>query len=162
MIWLNRLSDMQEVTKALSTQFPHLSFRAGRGFYWSAPAGEVVYRKNAQGQRAIWSLLHETSHALLSHESYHNDFELIEMEVAAWERAKHLANDLGLPAIDEGHLQDCLDTYRDWLHKRSVCPNCATKSLQATSQEYHCFNCGTQWRVTPSRFCRTYRATIAA
>ncbi len=153
---------MQEVTKTLSEQFPHLSFKAGRGFYWSAPTGEVVYSRSAQGDQAIWSLLHETSHALLTHQSYGNDFELIEMEVAAWEHAKGLASRLGLPTIDEGHLQDCLDTYRDWLHKRCVCPNCGTKSLQSTSQAYRCFNCSTQWRVTPSRFCRTYRARISA
>ncbi len=153
---------MHELAKSLATAFPHLAFRPGKKFYWSATSSEVVYNTNASGDTAIWALLHETSHALLRHRSYTNDFELIEMEVAAWERAKQLAQKLGLPAIDEDHQQDCLDTYRDWLHKRCLCPHCGTKNLQSDSRHYRCFNCDTQWRVTPSRFCRTYRTKVTA
>lgn len=152
---------MRQLAKTLAAEFPQLSFRPGNKFYWSAPTAEVVYNASASGDTALWSLLHETSHALLNHQSYRNDFELIEMEVAAWEHAKQLSQQFGLPPIDENHLQDCLDTYRDWLHKRCVCPRCGTKNLQADSQHYHCFNCSTRWRVTTSRFCRTYRTKVS-
>lgn len=107
----------------------------------------------------VWSLLHETGHALLDHTSYKADFELLRLEVEAWERAKLLAADLDV-AIDEDHIQDCLDTYRDWLFKRSICPQCNTKCLQQGDfVHYRCFNCHTVWRVSSSRFCRAYRST---
>jgi hypothetical protein len=51
-----------------------------------------------------------------------------------------------------------LDTYRDWLYKRSICPTCTAKCLQQGDfVHYRCFNCHTTWRVTASRFCRAYR-----
>lgn len=136
------------------------SFKAARTFCWSPEARQVQYDASATDLPGTWSLLHETSHGLLKHTTYATDFDLLRLEMDAWERAKCLAQELGLPAIDEGHIQDCLDTYRDWLHRRSSCPSCSTKSLQTSKQQYACFNCGSRWRVTPSRFCRAYRATI--
>jgi hypothetical protein len=148
---------MQSLIHRLQSQFPTICFRADTRFYWSPEKSEVVYKANARGHEARWALLHETSHALLHHSSYRNDFELVEMEVAAWERAKTLAAELQLDAIDEDHIQDCLDTYRDWLHKRCLCPECGTRSFQQDAQHYNCHNCATTWQVTPSRFCRSYR-----
>jgi hypothetical protein len=59
--------------------------------------------------------------------------------------------------IDEEHIQNCLDTYRDWLHKRSTCPRCDSHGLQ-TSEQYKCYNCRAVWRVGNERFCRAYRS----
>jgi hypothetical protein len=126
-----------------------------------------------QDQQAQWALLHETGHALLEHQSYKGDFELLRLEVAAWERAREVAAtishdfspdstpDAGMDVtIDEDHIQDCLDTYRDWLYKRSICPTCTTKCLQQDDfVHYRCFNCHTTWRVSSNRFCRAYRNT---
>jgi hypothetical protein len=79
------------------------------------------------------------------------------MEVAAWEYAKELAKRYGV-SIDEDHVQDCLDSYRDWLYKRSICPACGTKSIQQDQElQYQCFNCRSMWGVAASRFCRPYR-----
>ncbi len=143
----------------LQARFPALRFTAGRQFSWSPETGKIFYKTGADGRRAIWSLLHETGHALLEHTSYQADFELLRLEVAAWERAKALAGDLDI-VIDEGHIEDCLDTYRDWLYKRSICPTCTTKCLQQGDfVHYRCFNCHTVWRVTASRFGRAYRST---
>jgi len=152
---------MQPLAIDLKRRYPNLVFRAGTRFAWSPEQRQITYDRRAKDNAGRWSLLHETSHALLEHCSYANDFNLIEMEVAAWERAKHLAAELLQETIDEDHIQDCLDTYRDWLHRRSTCPSCSTKSLQEDKQHYRCFNCQSRWRVTPSRFCRSYRATIA-
>jgi len=141
----------------LQAQFSDLRFTPGNQFCWSPETGEIFYKAAARGRQAVWSLLHETGHALLGHKTYEADFELIKLEVAAWERARRLADSLGLK-IDEDHIQDCLDTYRDWLYKRSICPNCTTKSLQQGDfVHYRCFNCHTVWRVSASRFCRAYR-----
>lgn len=150
---------MESTLKQLRKLHPGLSFKPGQQFCWSPETHEIFYIESAGGDTAIWSLLHETGHALLNHNSYQADFQLIRLEVAAWEQAKQLAATLQL-VIDENHIQDCLDTYRDWLYKRSICPGCHAKCLQQDDfVHYRCFNCHTIWRVTPSRFCRAYRST---
>jgi hypothetical protein len=148
---------MQALIDQLKALFPALRFTAGTQFCWSPETTEIFYKAEATGQKACWALLHETGHALLEHTSYQGDFELLRLEVEAWERAQALATEVDV-SIDEDHIQDCLDTYRDWLYKRSICPNCTTKSLQQGDfVHYRCFNCHTTWRVTASRFCRAYR-----
>lgn len=150
---------MDKLITELKSKFPKLKFTPGRQFSWSPEAGAIIYKPGAKGRRAIWSLLHETGHALLRHQSYKADFELLRLEVEAWERARQLAADLGT-TISEDHIEDCLDTYRDWLYKRSICPTCSTKCLQQGDfVHYRCFNCHTTWRVTASRFGRAYRST---
>ena len=150
---------MGQLLDQLRNQFPSLTYREGTAFCWSPETQEISYTKRADKTSAAWSLLHETSHALLGHTRYQTDFELIKMEVAAWEKAKELAKDFGI-AIDENHIQDCLDSYRDWIYARSICPYCGNKSLQQSDlRHYKCFNCRGTWSVTPSRFCRAYRAT---
>jgi len=115
--------------------------------------------RGAKGENALWSLLHETGHALLGHTTYKADFELLQLEVAAWEKAKEIAKVLEI-TINNDHIEDCLDTYRDWLHKRSVCPNCTTQCLQQDDlSHYRCYNCHTKWKVSTNRFCRAYRSS---
>jgi hypothetical protein len=148
---------MEKIIADLRAKFPELDFRPGNQFYWSPETGGIVYEADAKGRHASWSLLHETGHALLKHASYQGDFELLRLEMSAWEKARELGRDLGI-SISEDHIQSSLDTYRDWLHKRSICPSCGNKSLQQGDfVHYRCFNCHTVWRVTASRFCRAYR-----
>jgi hypothetical protein len=148
---------MDELITTLQGKFPRLKFTAAKQFYWSPETGEIFYRQGAREQEAEWSLLHETGHAALEHQSYQGDFELLQMELEAWERARQLGREIGIK-ISEDHVQDCMDTYRDWLYKRSICPGCGTKCLQQDDHEYYgCFNCHTVWRVSASRFCRAYR-----
>lgn len=143
----------------LRVRYPELRFVAGERYCWSPTTHEVIYDKTRRGKTANWSLLHETGHALLDHQSYLADFELLQIEMAAWQKARQIASEFDI-VIDEDHIQDCLDTYRDWLYKRSICPHCSTRALQQNDYvHYRCFNCHTTWRVTPSRFCRAYRAT---
>jgi len=150
---------MIDMITRLQAQYPNLHFSYGERFYWSPETDEIFYDPNASGESAAWSLLHETGHALLRHQTYQADVELLRLELEAWERARELAKDVGIN-IDEDHIQDCLDTYRDWLYKRSICPSCGTKSLQQNDfVHYKCFNCHTAWRVSADRFCRPYRST---
>lgn len=150
---------IDELITELGVRFPALHFAPGQQFSWSPETGEIFYKTGAGGRQAVWALLHESGHALLGHTSYQADFELLRLEMVAWERAKILAADLAL-TIDEEHIEDCLDTYRDWLYKRSICPTCTTKCLQQGDfVHYRCFNCHTVWRVSASRFCRAYRST---
>ena len=151
---------MQPVLKSLSSRFPDLTFTSGKQFCWSPESQEIFYKLDAASCTDTWALLHETGHALLGHQNYRADFELLQMEIAAWNRARLLANELKIN-IDEDHIQDCLDTYRDWLYQRSLCPNCSTQCMQeADFQHYRCFNCHTVWRVSANRFARAYRKTL--
>lgn len=150
---------MEAVLDRLRALHPSLKFSVGEQFCWSPETREVFYRPDASDSSCVWSLLHETGHALLGHASYQADFELLRLEVAAWDQARTLATQLGI-VIDEDHIEDCVDTYRDWLYKRSICPTCRTKCLQQDDfVHYRCFNCHTSWRVSASRFCRAYRST---
>lgn len=147
---------MEKLLKELAHDYPAVQFVASRTFYWSPATNQVYYSSRAAGDGS-WSVLHELAHALLGHSSYAHDIELLQLEVAAWEKAKQLGGRYNI-AIDSDHIEDCLDSYRDWLYKRSICPSCGAKSIQQDGvPRYQCFNCHNVWRVTPSRFCRPYR-----
>jgi hypothetical protein len=148
---------MKKLLERLQADYPGIRFTRGEAFFWSPKDKSVTYASvSAQPLIARWSLLHEVSHGILGHMSYKSDFELMELEVAAWHKAQELGKQYDVE-IDPEHIQDCLDTYRDWLHRRSTCPTCGTVSLQKDSETYNCFNCRTTWRVSSSRFCRPYR-----
>jgi hypothetical protein len=154
--------NMQNSTKnsllALVTRdYPRINFVASTNFYWS-PKENTVYFSEGEllSEQSQWSLLHELSHGLLGHKNYKNDFELLSFELDAWEQAKKIASGYSV-SIDEDHVEDCLDTYRDWLHARSCCPTCKLNGIQLSSTSYKCMNCKAKWTVSPSRFCRPYR-----
>ena len=139
---------------------PNIKLESGSSFFWSPKQNKITYNQSIINTPiGIWSMLHEAAHALMNHTGYNSDLGLLKLEVEAWDEAKKLGNKLGL-VIDENHIQDCLDTYRDWLHRRSTCPNCAVVCLQSTSTPYYCHNCSTSWHVSASRFCRPYRLQI--
>ncbi len=145
----------QHLFKKLQTLVPGVTFRLGEAFSWSPGQATVTYCHHVSAE-PMWALLHEAGHATLRHKNYQNDIDLLQKEVAAWDQAKELASQLDI-TIEEDHIQDCLDTYRDWLHQRSTCPRCGTVSLQTSSSKYQCHNCLASWRVSISRFCRPYR-----
>lgn len=151
---------MKPILKKIRADYPNVEFVEGSAFYWSPATRQIFYaytEKKTDINSATHAILHELSHAILGHSTYTTDFELVQMEAAAWEHAKNLATRYNL-TISENHIQDCLDSYRDWLYKRSICPTCSTKSIQCNEKNsYQCFNCRTHWKVTSSRFCRPYR-----
>ena len=148
---------MKTLLAKLRQDFPQLKFEAGELFSWSPKDQRVIYStSSADDQHPIWSLLHEVGHGLLEHANYSSDFELVKLEAAAWEKATKLAANYGYQ-IDADHIQDCLDTYRDWLHQRSACPRCHTTSLQRNMTTYCCYNCNAEWRVSRAKICRPYR-----
>lgn len=135
--------------KALSQDFPDISFAKSDAFSWS-PEKKTVYYKNTSD---INSLLHEVAHAALDHNEYAFDVELIKMEREAWS----YANDVLAPkyslSLDQGAAEVMLDTYRDWLHSRSLCPNCTATGLQVGRGRYRCLACTSDWRVNEARSC---------
>jgi len=141
----------------LSQLTPDIHYIPGDQFCWSPKNKTITYLAQHSKLEDDWALLHETGHALLGHQNYKTDFELVRMEMAAWIKAKELALKLNTE-ISEDHIQECLDSYRDWLHRRSICPKCGTKTIQKDqSNDYICFNCHEGWQVSASRFCRSYR-----
>lgn len=144
----------------LTATYPYVTFKPGTTFLWSPNEGTVSYTPDQlSSDKGAWSLLHEVSHAILRHQDYRNDFELLQLEVAAWEHAIAMQSEFGVK-IDPNFIEDCLDTYRDWLHQRSTCPTCGSGGLQQDSRTYRCHNCLTTWHVSQSRFCRPYRKKL--
>ena len=148
---------MKNLVKKLKKDYPDIKFEGGDRFTWSPERQIVVFKTTSVGDKvAVWSLLHEVGHALLGHSTYKSDFNLVQLESEAWQKAKELGTLYGYE-IDPEHIEDCLDTYRDWLYKRSLCPACSTSSLQSDERTYKCFNCGAEWHVSKSKLCRPYR-----
>ncbi len=147
---------LRALAASLQKDFPDLKLVAGSGFYWSPKQKTVYFNPKAQGDFTELSLLHELGHGVLNHTTFRTDFELLQLEVAAWNMAKELAPKYNVE-VDREHIEDSLDTYRDWLHDRSQCPTCGVRSLQVDQHTYHCYNCQERWQVSRSRFCRAYR-----
>lgn len=146
---------MNELVLKLRQHYPDITFVEGDIFHWSPQKKQVTYT-NSKNDQAAWSLLHETGHALLDHASYTSDMQLLKKEVAAWQKAVQLAPEFDIKIHDD-HIQDCLDSYREWIHKRSTCPTCSLKGFQEAPDTYTCLNCKAAWHVGTERFCRPYR-----
>lgn len=158
-VWLKK-NMKQQVIDYVAEVLPNISLEAGDAFYWSPNKQLITYNLAVMDKPlGQWALLHEASHAILKHLNYSSDVGLLKLEVQAWHNAKKIAKQLGID-IDENHIQDCLDTYRDWLYRRSSCPNCRIVCIQKTATVYSCHNCQTTWSVSASRFCRPYRLTV--
>jgi ribosomal protein S27AE len=147
---------MEKLVHKLQKDHPELTFVAGQAVCWSPQNNHIFYSvENGED-----GLLHEVGHALLGHHSYTSDVDLLSKEVDAWQEACVLATRYGI-TVDQEHAEDCLDTYRDWLHKRSTCPSCGTIGLQDAPKRYLCLNCHHTWHVSAARFCRPYRRSRA-
>lgn len=141
----------------LSSDFPTISFILSDRFWWSPQNKSIFYNSFAISKpHGQWTLLHEVGHALSDHQHYGHDIELIEMEMQAWAKANQIASDYDIQ-INNNHIQNCLDTYRDWLHLRSTCPKCHSVGIQEDKKTYYCYNCHNSWIVSETRFCRPYR-----
>lgn len=148
-----------EFIQRLKKDYPGFTIVKGSQEHWSPKKNTITFNPGQTPERIRFGILHELAHALLEHKNYSSDFELLKMESEAW----HLAAKIGLKygvTISEDHIQNCLDTYRDWLHRRSQCPTCDMHVLQDSSTVYKCFNCGTNWKVSSGRFVRPYRRAI--
>jgi len=144
---------MERLVKRLRQDYPDFIFTAGTTHCWSPKGQEIFYTPDNPA-----GLLHELAHARLKHRTYRSDMELLRKELAAWEEAQALGQQYDI-ALDRDYVEDCLDTYRDWLHKRSTCPTCGSTGLQQ-GDAYVCPNCCVSWQVTTARLRRPYRRTI--
>jgi predicted RNA-binding Zn-ribbon protein involved in translation (DUF1610 family) len=140
----------------IAKDYPQFKFVPGPQEHWSPKTNTITYCETEPFNELRYGMLHELAHALLEHKNYQTDFELLKLESDAWELAIKIGKKYKIN-LNKDHIQDCLDTYRDWLHRRSKCPSCGTHSLQKDQNTYVCFNCGTNWTVSHRRFARAYR-----
>ena len=152
---------MQSTTSLISqlkTSYPDFSFKKADHFLWSSSEQTIYYISNNHNDSAF--LLHELSHAILNHSNYSHDVELIAMESKAWDKAIDLGNKYNVQ-IDGSIIQSTLDTYRDWLHRRSSCPACTATGIQTGGNSYKCLACNNKWQVNEARLCdlRRYKIT---
>ncbi len=133
----------------IMSHYPGLNFIKSSQFVWS-PAHRAVYypeEDETQEEQGQLALLHEIGHAELGHKTYHSDIHLLGMEVDAWKYARTKAPAFGI-TIDEEHIDRCLESYRIWVHKRSLCPRCQFHGIQTAPTRYRCFMCRRTWRVS--------------
>jgi|SRR6185437_7554139 len=149
-------SKAKDFIARLRKDFPDFKFVAGEQENWSPGSHTITYKADESPKQMKYGVLHELAHAQLDHKDYQSDFELLIMESEAWELAAKLGKKYGVKISDD-HIQNCLDTYRDWLHQRSACPTCGMHVLQKDASNYYCFNCQTTWKVSSGRFVRPYR-----
>ena len=143
----------------LKEDYPSFHFQATTEFLWSADRQTIHIDPTVDNCNEF--ILHELSHALLNHEGYRRDIDLIKLERDAWEYAKTHLSATYNQSIDEEMIQDNLDTYREWLHARSKCPDCEATGLQTKAQNYLCLFCNNSWRVNEARLCALRRYTLA-
>lgn len=139
--------------KKLRADYPQFSFKKSPSFSWSQ-SNQTIYYINTDDNCNL--LLHELSHALLGHTSYSRDIQLITMEREAWDYTIKLALKYDI-TISDDMVQSNLDTYRDWLHKRSTCPKCMANGLQTAKNTFKCLACGHIWRVNDAKTCALRR-----
>lgn len=139
-----------EFANRLRQDFPQFIFEESDDFYWSKKENTIFFDLNSSNFHLL--ILHELAHALLRHEDFWLDIELLKMETEAWDLVKNaLTAQYGF-CFNSNLAEQKLDTYRDWIHKRSLCPNCKVNGFQQRDLRYKCPACGTVWQNNDSRF----------
>lgn len=143
----------------LSVDFPEIHFESSDDFYWS-PTSKTVFFGTVRNHMDQLTLLHEVAHAVLNHQHYARDIELLKIEREAWDYVRtNLAPRYEAP-YDEDHAETMIDSYRDWLHSRSTCPQCSTSGIQTGDHRYRCLGCSHDWRVNEARRCDLRRYSL--
>lgn len=138
----------------LKQDYPKIEFQSSKVAHWS-PSKKTIYYDNSP-----MNTIHELGHALLGHTSFIQDIELIRIERDAWEKAREIAKNYQI-TISDNVIESAMDNYREWLHKRSLCPKCSQVGIQSLKKlSYTCVNCGTRWQANDARSCGLKRKVI--
>ena len=128
---------MKDKIARLRVDFPDFKFRKAKKARWDA-AGQVIYYTDDTRE-----LMHELGHAVLGHRFIESDVGLLRQERAAWTKAQELAVIYEVD-LDEEYIEGRMDTYRRWLHKRSLCGICRYNAVEEGGR-YRCVMCGNAW-----------------
>lgn len=140
--------------------FPDITFKVSDEYFWSAKTNTIHYvPSRLHTIEGVYRLIHEIGHAINQHKNYESGVQLLSLETEAWETATEIAKRYDI-TIDPNYVESCLDSYRDWLHARSSCPNCKTVSVEVNESEYKCFNCLQKWCVSGDQRTRCYRQKL--
>lgn len=121
----------------IRSDYPEFRFKKGAKFSFCPPKTIIIGPEEPDDASL---LLHELGHALSGHIDFNTGAKRLKMEVEAWEKARELASKYDVK-VDENKLENELDTYRDWLHKKSRCPRCGLTRFQTPDGNYHCPRC---------------------
>ncbi|MDO4741782.1 MAG: hypothetical protein Q4A79_00170 [Candidatus Saccharibacteria bacterium] len=122
----------------IKSDFPNLKFRVGKKFAFRPPRTIIIGPEEPNDSLL---LLHELGHALLNHSDFNIDIDRLKMEREAWTKAKELSALYEEVIFDEGLMERELDTYRDWLYRKSRCPKCGLTRFQGRNRRYCCPKC---------------------
>lgn len=149
-------STISKISEIINS-YPQFIFKEAIDFSW-IPNKKIIYY-NSTDKQALSLLIHEVSHALLEHNQHASDIDLIRIEQEAWTFAQNLAKQFNISITDE-IIQLNLDTYRDWIHKRSICPKCRSTGFQIKATTYKCPACDNKWLVNQAKDHRLIRKNI--
>ena len=143
-----KISDDSTFLASLTAAYPDFSFKPGKKFkfrpkktiYYIPP--ELFANSPSSSSLETFPLLlcHELAHALLGHFSYKTDLERLKIEVEAWEETKNLCEKFKIPFSKELASIE-LDSYRDWLDKKSRCKTCGMTRFETPDGTYCCPRC---------------------
>lgn len=148
---------LTKLLQKLQSDHPAIRFIEADDFFWSSKDNVIYYTKEKQ---ASLLLLHELGHALSGHKDFSFDIELLSQEREAWEMVRHKLGAHYDVTIDDDFIEDSLDTYREWLHQRALCPSCRLTGLQTKTSTYVCINCRCSWRPNDARRCALRRYVV--
>lgn len=117
--------------------YPTFTFKAGPRFSFRPPK-TIFYEPENPDFNSL--LLHELGHAILKHFTFTTDIDRLKKERAAWDKATAIAQDLNY-SISPDFIENQLDSYRDWLHTKSICKKCGLSRYQTKDGVYHCPYC---------------------
>ena len=116
---------------------PGLRFRRGVKFLFRPPR-TIVLGPEEPGDDLIF--MHELGHALSGHRDFRTNIERMRCECEAWEKARELCGKYGV-TFDEDFAETELESYRNWLDKKSRCPICGLTRFQTPDGAFHCPKC---------------------
>lgn len=123
--------------KTLKSIYPDFSFKPGKKFFFR-PKKSIFYIESNDNFRLL--LLHELSHALLGHFYFSKSIERLQIERDAWDKTRELCKIHNVP-FDESFAETELNTYRDWLHQKTLCKTCGLSCLEVNSESLYCPFC---------------------
>ena len=138
----------KELLSRLRADHPNIKFVVGNDFKWSQTNQTLTVAETTGGDLY---LLHELAHALLSHADFVFDVELLRQEREAWDHVKNVLAPRYNIGLNNDLIEEALDTYREWMHARALCPTCGLTGLQTKTSTYVCVNCRCSWRPNDAR-----------
>ena len=127
----------QKLLQKIMTKYSDFAYHTGSKFTFRPPKTIILGPFEPH-----YSLLfcHELGHALSGEDHFDTDVERLKIERLAWDKAQELCTEFHIP-YDEEFVEEQLDSYRDWLHSKSKCPQCGLTRYQTKNGQYHCPHC---------------------